>query len=393
MSSQKITLPFKPKSLKFKATSTNVFCKEGVSIPIDPNGWITSGRLKPIEIGLPLLEDSINFFPFKNDSNNKIKEKNKNENINDEFSYEFGKIKLNSVKKIYEKVDKNEPFKINTHYKFKKIDKSFNLTVPLVKNKLNDILNNNLNDIENEFPLKDIYIKKIEENKIEIFEEKDDDKPINLLIDPHEKDIFWTKEGAPFTRNEVDLLYSFHHQSDLLEKEKKNQLKHQLLNREKNINLTFQSQLAIKKQLEIINEEVKRIIYLGPGKGIKKKKSLWSEAAKISLKDTSSLNYRKNKWKDFLNFLSNNNIISEYEKIIIEIYRNELISGKKVNLKMFWRIINSLKSQDFTSKLTLNLIEYLRKDFQVEKLELIEFIEKKGLNKYFYESFLNKNIK
>lgn len=431
MEKSKIPIPYRPETIKFPATSTHVFNKEGVFRPIDPYGWITGGKVRSIEIGLPLIHNTEYHHPMdeaklrmdkameiERNLMKSVSVSKKGENSNSETAkkatgrsnkailqeqttdvfHSIKKLRLKSVQEVFPKPPGANPFEASRKKRPLSTVEDSKPTIDLVKNQMKKVFNSGSSDFEScdidqVFPTEKLYppdtlsSKKSIESVSNSYEDDLDSEAVSLLIDPHEKDIFWTKECAPFTKGEIDQLYSLHHQSDVLTQKKQKQFRNQMIRRKNDIRLTFQSKKAFKKELELIEKEVDRITNIGPGKGMRNHSSLWSAAARIAENDTSAIPFRSQKWQSFSDFVSTNCYVKcESQQTVADSYRNELISGVPFEKSMFWRILDSLKPMDFQNKQAMLMIEFMRNQFQISSFQVIDYIDKRGIGHFFYQS-------
>ncbi|KAK8875900.1 hypothetical protein M9Y10_006077 [Tritrichomonas musculus] len=127
----------------------------------------------------------------------------------------------------------------------------------------------------------------------------------STLIDPSKDDVFWTRNKVPFTRNDIDHIFSWQVQNDAIMSMIDEKRQKKLDEREKALLTTFESKEAFAHAIELVDKECQRLVYLGPGKSVKNKKSFWIEAAKYAKNDKSSLMYRKKKWNEFTREIQN----------------------------------------------------------------------------------------
>lgn len=236
-------------------------------------------------------------------------------------------------------------------------------------------------DREEDFPMDGFFPKNItkDDNDTDYSdsEDDDDDEPHkSLLIDPHERDIFWTKDKVPFTRAEVEMFKKWRQQnrdSKSLQFSKDARL---LEERAMEIERTFQSRLAFDKKLALTDKLLERVKYLAPGKGESRSHSAWKVAAAAADRDPSSLPYRKAVWSLFQQQVAFSGYlkIPTEEKLVGEI-RRLFVSGAAVNSKTFFRALDSLRPMEFARLSTSVIIEHLRRDFGVTQAELIQYLK------------------
>lgn len=243
-------------------------------------------------------------------------------------------------------------------------------------------------DNEADFPLEGFYppshaSEVIEDSECEVEEEEEQNEK-TLLIDPHERDIYFTKEKVPFTRNEVWMFNKWrkdNKENRYLCRQKDDQILHE---RAQSIERTFQSRLAFDKELDITDKLCDRVKYLPVGKGENRKKLSWQKAALAAKKDRSALPYRKAIWTELRNQVKESGYLQtpEQETLVLE-FRRLLISGVVVDTNCFFRALDVLKGMDFAKLSTAVIIEYLRRDIGVPQEILLKYLEKRGAPDYF----------
>lgn len=123
----------------------------------------------------------------------------------------------------------------------------------------------------------------------------------STLIDPTKDDIFWTKNKVPFTREDINHIFSWQIQNDAIMTMVDEKRQKKLDEREKALMTTLESKKAFEHAIDLVDKECERIVKVGPGKSEKNKQSFWIKAAKYAKNDKSSLQYRKKKWNEFVN--------------------------------------------------------------------------------------------
>lgn len=127
----------------------------------------------------------------------------------------------------------------------------------------------------------------------------------STLIDPTKEDIFWTKNKTPYTREDINHIFSWQMQNDAIMTMIDEKRQKKLDDRQKALMTTFESKEAFSHAIDLVDKECERIVKLGPGKSERNKKSFWIEAAKYAKNDKSSLMYRKKKWDEFIREIQN----------------------------------------------------------------------------------------
>ena len=246
-------------------------------------------------------------------------------------------------------------------------------------------------DSEADFPIDDLEpvqeVAKEEEEEeehaeIDYMKEKYESK----LIDNSDKEIYWSKNKGPFTKKEIDMLYSWRRQGDIATAMADRKGERMLKRREGAIKRTFQSRLAFERELELVDQDCSEIVNLGPGKVQKSKESPWNKAARVVGRDRSSLPYRKAKWMEFVEFVKERGGAStELQKKFCMEYRRELLTGRPVGAKMLWNILDRFDEMNFTEIPLLKFIDFVRTSIGVLRDDLVEYFATKDVPKYLYD--------
>lgn len=443
-----IPFPYTPKDIKFKATSNRIFVKEGVKRPVDPNAWITNGTIKNIEKGLPLLHESQyaqSVVEVQKQSENSIhrtkdlmkaiiddnsdedlyiqeakqqeEEKNrlklqKQQEIEErkrrnshcilhnkdsgDIIQNIGTINFRTIKKTLELPENANPFPEVPH--MKTFRPKMDSTIPIIKEEIKKSFKYGFEpfegiETEEDFPLDGLMKPntvppptETPHTDIDDADELDKEVP-SLLIDPYKQEIFWSKTRAPFTREEVNLLYTMRKQGDLVVDRLEKKYDKKSKSRIDSIKTTFQSRKAFMKRLDLINQDLDRITNIGPGKGLARvPDSPWESASKLAMEDNTSLPYRKKRWENFVEFIAQHGYIqSDSQQRAAMNYRHFLMSGDAVDENMFWKFFDMLNFDDFTVTSTMLIVEYLRRDFGVAMSDVISHLEEKKISTYFYD--------
>jgi hypothetical protein len=209
--------------------------------------------------------------------------------------------------------------------------------------------------------------------------------PQTMLIDSSDQDIFFAVNKAPFTRGEVDLLYSWRKKSEDMVRREEEKRKKRLKEREDCILRTFQSRMAFNKKMALMERTCDSVASLGPGKGQIPRESSWKTAARCAEADPSSLQCRKESWARFIQFAKEHDGLGGVlQNKLGECYRRELISGNVLSSKMFWNVIEQFDDMDFVNLPFLRYVEFLRQDFGVGQHPLVAFLDGRQIPSHFY---------
>lgn len=234
------------------------------------------------------------------------------------------------------------------------------------------------------------FDKKIElnenaDNKEEEEEDYDEKNHKSLLIDPKDYDIFWTRNGTPFTRDEVEMLEGW--KEDVRDRMVKDDMKtlQILRRREKAMERTFQSRSAFDKEIALTDEAMERAVTLGPCKSNRERLSSWEVSSKAVKDDPSSLPFRKRTWANFVSqFQDLYQITCEPQKKIVVEFRTLLRSGHCVDADLFFDSIGVLNKMDYISMPTMILVEFLRKNLNVPEDDVVQYMKDNGFPHQFY---------
>ncbi|EAX84394.1 hypothetical protein TVAG_585410 [Trichomonas vaginalis G3] len=443
-----IPFPYNPQDIRFKQTSSKIFAKEGVKRPIDPYAWITSGTIKEIEKGLPLLHETqyaqsvVEVQKQSDNSITKTKDLLKailDDNTDEELSLQemkqqaeeerrqkllkqqeieerkrrnsscflhnkdsgdiisnIGTLNFKTIKKPLQLPEGENPFPEATH--MKSFRPKMDSTIPIIKQEIKKSFKYGFEPFEGietdeDFPIDGLMkpdsVPPPAETPVTGIDDADelDKETPSLLIDPYKQEIFWSKTKAPFTREEVNLLYTMRNQSDLMADRLEKRFDRQNQKRIASIRTTFQSRKAFMKRLDLIHQDIDRITNIGPGKGLAHvPQSPWVEASQLAMDDNTSLPYRKKQWQNFVDFIAQHGYISnDSQQRAAMNLRHFLMSGDAVDEKMFWNFMDQLSFDDFTVTSTMLIVEYLRRDFGVTMSDVVSYLQEKKVSTYFYD--------
>ena len=309
----------------------------------------------------------------------------------------MGKVHIQSVHAISKKPPNASVFSRPSHPK-PRVGVRPKSTVSLVRNQLQRVFRpgsepfTNI-DSDEDFPMDEILVNpdtKITEEE-DTGEEEDviDYNKINyptMLLDESDKEIFWTKHKAPFTKDEVDMLYSWWKQDEDNMNESTKKGERMLKRREMAIKRTFQSKLAFQKELKLVNRACRDVACIGPGKSMKSKESTWTEAARAAKHDISSLPYRKERWAAFVKFVKESGgIRMELHKKFAEQYRKMLLTGRPANARMLFDVLDTFEEMNFTVIPLLVYVEFVRGNLNISKNEVAEYFSHRNVPGYFYD--------
>lgn len=439
--------PYKSSIYQIPQTSRRINLKQGVKRHIEKYAWMSDGAVRNIEKGLPLIneskfshivdiaqtekqikEDEIEFLqqfvnpeyftqqefldlPVPNVNSpeelklqrlmDKIRQKRVKQLLNpstglvqqppaEDIIDNIGKLHVRSVTQKVKRPTSAAPFPHPPHIDQRpKRPKS---TVGLVQQQMKRVFKPNSEpfthvDCESDFPEDDMLPPPLLDEEEEIEEEEDYSmaNTPSLLLDPHAGDIYWTKNKAPFTRDEVDTLYSWRKQVNDSMANNDGKITEMLEEREKCIKRTFESRLAFERQVELVEEDCDQVVNLGPSRIDRRKKSVWKVAAKSAKKDISSLPFRKNKWERWCNFVRSNGYLSTEPHIrLSSMYRSELMSGNPANQSVFWNSLTVLDEMDYTIDNLMVFVDFLRREYNISREDLIQYMEENDLPTDFY---------
>ena len=268
-------------------------------------------------------------------------------------------------------------------------------TTALVKEKMEKVFRHGCEpfrdiDREEDFPL-DGLTKPEEQEKVEQrnephMMEEEEEVHESILVDASQYDIFWTKSRVPFTRDEVEMLEGWRTQRLKKMREDDRRRGKILSQRERSIERTFQSRRAFEKEMELTAEDCSKIVKLGPGKGIKKRESVWQIAAREAVVDKSSSVYRKAIWRKLVSQVQRYGYVtSEPQMRMILEFRRQLLTGCCVDDSVFWQSLSVLEDQEYISRPVMTVIECLRKDIGVDPQNVLSYFANKGIAPQLYK--------
>lgn len=276
-------------------------------------------------------------------------------------------------------VDRDEDFPL---------DKIFNSDSSLSSSRSKENKNhkNALDNALNENIIKDYYADKgdVDEQKEEE-EDYDEKNHKSLLIDPKDYDIFWARNGVPFSRDEVEMLEGW--KDDVRDRMIHDDMKaiQVLRRREKAIERTFQSRSAFDKEIALADEAMEKAVTLGPCKQQRERLSSWEVSSRAVKGDPSSLPFRKRTWANFVKqFRSFGKLTSESQRKIVLEFRTLLRSGHRVDPDIFWESISVLDKMDYVSIPTMILVEFLRQNVNVPEEDFVQYMKNNDYPPQFY---------
>lgn len=276
-------------------------------------------------------------------------------------------------------VDKDEDFPMDgIFYNFD--SNSTELSEIKDDNSINDTYSQNVNE-DNQIKNPQKELKNEEEEE----EDSDEKNHKSLLIDPKDYDIFWARNGVPFSRDEVEMLEGW--KDDVRNKMKQDDMKifQVLKRREKAMERTFQSRSAFDKEIALTDKAMEKAVTLGPCKQQKERLSSWEVASRAVKGDPSSLPFRKKTWANFVHqFQQFIQISCESQKKIVLEFRTLLRAGRRVDSDIFFESISVLDKMDYISIPTMILVEFLRRNSNVPEDDFYQYMKENEFPHQFY---------
>lgn len=454
-------MPYVPRKVSVKQTTSKVHEQTGIEIPIDRFAWLTDGRVRTIEEGLPLITGSIhdhnrklncdevqremeqakllllNSFVEEKDKTDEIvplesdligaetkelqkfkqlhnrimrKKRRMETRVNtgivrrppaDDMIDNIGRVYIKSAKTRQHVPRGTNPFPAaRPREKMSRIPNARETTA-LVKEKMEKVFRHGCEpfrdiDKEEDFPIDGLTKPESQSSEksqktVPEFSEEEEEVHESILVDPSQYDIFWTKARVPFTRDEVEMLEGWRTQR--LRKMQEDDLRRGkiLAQRKKSIETTFQSRRAFEKEMELTAEDCSKIAKLGPGKGMKKRQSVWQIAAREATVDKSSSLYRKAVWRKLVSQVQRYGYVTcdAQMKMLLE-FRRLLLTGCCVDDSVFWQCLSVLDDHEYISRPVMTVIECLRRGIGVPSKDVLAFFAKKDIAPQLYNLALSE---
>jgi hypothetical protein len=211
----------------------------------------------------------------------------------------------------------------------------------------------------------------------------------STLIDTSDHDIFWTRQLAPFTREETDTLYAWRKQCHDHQAREQAKVEKMLREREDCIRQTFQSKLALDRGLELVDRACREVANVGVGKQVRHRESIWKMAARVTRSDPSSLPFRREKWMKFVDFVKRyGGVRDPLQKKFVEAYRSELMSGRKVSSQIFWNILDLFDEMELIKTTLIEFLDHLRREMGISREATMQYFREHGTPTHFFEMFV-----
>jgi hypothetical protein len=211
----------------------------------------------------------------------------------------------------------------------------------------------------------------------------------STLIDTSDHDIFWTRNLAPFTREEIDTLDAWRKQCRDHQVHEDAKFGRMLREREECIHRTFQSKLAFDRGLDLVDRACREVANIGIGKQVRHRESIWKTAARFTESDPSSLPFRREKWLRFVDFVRRSGGLRDpLQKKFADAYRSELMSGRKVSHQIFWNILDLFGEMELIKAPLITFVEYLRQDLGIPSEAAMQYYKEHGIPTHFFKTFV-----
>jgi hypothetical protein len=432
-------IPYTQLPVQIDQTSRRMNMSQGVKLPIDRFAWIKDGPLQPVERGLPMaievdgqaeydglpgvpvrlreLETDLMaaagaqaapasrlISPRERPKSLQAKWRPKSALVTgitpvppqEDIIDSIGRVQVQSLKVKLKRPECVSPFpRVPRRPRQSKRPQS---TVGLVKAQLQRVFKpgeepfRNV-DREEDFPMEGLELleRRGEPDAAKGHEKvdlNDFDAP-STLIDTSDRDIFWTAHCAPFTREEIDTLYSWRKQCQDHQAREEAKAEKMLREREDCIHRTFQSKLAFDRGLELVDRACREVANVGIGKQVRHRESIWKTAARVTELDPSSLPFRREMWMKFVTFVRLcGGIHDPLQKKFTDAFRSELLSGRIVSSQIFWNVLDSFEEMELIKTPLLEFLDYLRRDLGISREATMQYYKKRGTPTHFFEMFV-----
>lgn len=210
--------------------------------------------------------------------------------------------------------------------------------------------------------------------------------PKSTLLDTSGEDVLFTKNKAPFSRNDIATLRQFNNHWDSLKLQQREKSQLALKKRQSMIKQAFHSKEIFDNYLKLLNEDCHRIQSGVLGKSKYKRKSLWQVAIETAPTDHSGLLERREFWYRFCEFVRfNGGMKDQLDKDFVKLLRIKLMLRHPINSSLFWDVLHSIDVASFEHVATLRLIEYFRFALNVGQQEFTQFLDSLNISHMIYD--------
>ncbi|OHT04947.1 hypothetical protein TRFO_27451 [Tritrichomonas foetus] len=217
--------------------------------------------------------------------------------------------------------------------------------------------------------------------------------PRSTLLDTTGEDILFTKNKAPFSRNDIATVREFTQMWDNKKLKQRERAQNALKKRQSMIKQAFHSREIFETYLKLLDEDCKRIQSGVLGKSQFKRKSLWQVAVETAPIDHSGLGERREFWWRLCAFVRFNGGIKEpLEKDFVKLLRIKLMLRHPIKQSLFWDVVKEIQVNSFENVATLRLIEFCRYLLNVGQQEFGTFLDSLKISHMIYNQTILNNM-
>lgn len=221
----------------------------------------------------------------------------------------------------------------------------------------------------------------------------DDTDTKSMLLDTRDQDVLFTKNKAPFTRQEISALRAFGQHWDNLKIRQREREMEAMKQRRSMIKQAFHNKEVFETYLKLMDEDCKRIRSGVLGRSPYKNKSLWQVAIEKAPMDHNRLEDRRRFWWRFCAFVRFIGGLSEQiEKDFVKLLRVKLMLRHPVDASLFWDLVNDVSPAVLESVATLRLIEFCRIALEVGQQAFNNFLDEKKISPMIYNQTILNNL-
>lgn len=217
--------------------------------------------------------------------------------------------------------------------------------------------------------------------------------PKSTLLDTSDQDILFTREKAPFKRSEIAEMRAFNNHWDRLQEKQRAKFKKELAKRSHHVQRAFQSREVMKKYLELLDKDCRRINSGLLGKCPFKNKSMWQVACEQAPRDMSSLGERMKFWWRFCTFVSEiGGIRDDHDKEVMRVLRQKLMDNHPIGNSLFFEVVDDVHDDCLQSVSSLKLIEFMRVTLDINQKEFMKVFALRHVSQFVYTEAILTNI-
>ena len=215
----------------------------------------------------------------------------------------------------------------------------------------------------------------------------------SMLIDTRDQDILFTKNKAPFTRQEISTLRAFGQHWDNLKLRQREREAQLMKERRSMIKQAFHNKEVFETYLKLMDQDCKRLRAGVLGRSPWGNKSLWQVAIEKAPMDKNRLEDRRLFWWRFCAFVRFiGGLTEQIERDFVKLLRVKLMLRHPVNQTLFWDLVNDVPPAALESVAALRLIEFCRIVLEIGQQAFNNYLDERKISPMIYNQTILSNL-